>query len=146
MTIVRSIAITTMLSIIAAAFGAWGGIQYGLAQLDRAPALHDLVHEQLNLSPDQELQMAQLERAHAEKRAILEREMRAANADLARAFQEQHRFTVSTQRAIDRLLAATGELQKEIITHVIAMRAVLTPAQAAQFDQVVVRTLTDEAS
>lgn len=145
MSIVRSIVLTAVLSVLAAALGAWGGIRYSFAQLDRAPALHELVHDELKLSVDQEQKMAVLEQAHAIRRAVLDAEMRAANADLARSFQQQHQYTDGTQAAIDRLLKATGELQKEIITHVIAMRAVLTPDQGAKFDEVVVQALTDEA-
>ena len=39
---------------------------------------------------------------------------------------------------------AMGGLQKETMVHVLAMRAVLTPQQAAQFDDTVVRSLTQE--
>jgi hypothetical protein len=35
-------------------------------------------------------------------------------------------------------------LQKETILHVLAMRDVLTPAQAAQFDETVARSLTED--
>ena len=39
---------------------------------------------------------------------------------------------------------AMGALQKESIQHVIAMRAVLTPQQAARFDDTVVKNLTEQ--
>lgn len=90
--------------------------------------------------------MAKIELTHAQRREMLAAQMRAANADLARAFQEQHRYTANTQAAIDRLLQATGELQKETILHVIAMGALLTPEQAARFDAAVVNALTREDS
>ena len=37
-------------------------------------------------------------------------------------------------------------LQTETMQHVIAMRSVLTPAQAAQFDDTVVKSLTTEGA
>ena len=38
-----------------------------------------------------------------------------------------------------------GELQKQTILHVLAMRQVLTPDQTARFDETVVKALTDES-
>ena len=46
------------------------------------------------------------------------------------------------QAAVDRFHPAMGELQKQTILHVLAMRAVLTPEQALLFDQTVQRSLT----
>ena len=37
-----------------------------------------------------------------------------------------------------------GELQKESIVHVLAMRSVLTDKQAALFDETIVRALTQD--
>jgi hypothetical protein len=70
--------------------------------------------------------------------------MRAANADLAQAFQEQHAYTPQMQAAIDRFHRAMSALQKETMLHVLAMRAILTPRQTAQFDGSVVKSLTTE--
>ena len=44
--------------------------------------------------------------------------------------------------AVDHFHSAMGELQKATIEHVFAMRAVLTPEQAARFDRTVVDALT----
>ena len=38
-----------------------------------------------------------------------------------------------------------GELQKETLAHIFAMRAVLRPDQAQKFDRVVVKALTADA-
>ena len=38
-----------------------------------------------------------------------------------------------------------GDLQKESILHVLAMRKVLTPDQAVRFDDTVATALTEEA-
>lgn len=70
--------------------------------------------------------------------------MRAANAELAQAFQERHAYTRQVQAAIDRSHVAMGALQKETVVHTLAMREVLTPQQAAVFDATVVRSLTEE--
>jgi hypothetical protein len=146
MTLVRSMALTLVLSVLGAALGAWGGAQY-VSQRMRGPMpLHELVHEKLHLSAEQEGRIAAIEREHAARRQALEAEMRAANAELARAFQEQHAYTPQVQAAIDRFHKAMGALQKETIVHALAMRSVLTSAQAAKFADTVVRSLTADPS
>ncbi len=70
--------------------------------------------------------------------------MRAANAELAQAYQEGHAYTPKVQAAIDRFHRAMDALQKETMFHVIAMRSVLTPGQTAPFDDTVVKSLTAE--
>ena len=144
MSLVRSIVLTLVLSALGAAVGAWGGADYVMHRTHAAPSLHDVVHEKLHLSAGQQSRMAGLERDHAARRTAFEAEMRAANADLAQAFQEQHAYTPQVQAAIDRFHHAMGGLQKETIVHVLAMRSVLTPAQTAQFDQTVVKSLTED--
>ena len=145
MTVVRSIVLTLILSVIGAALGAWGGVQYVKHRMTTHASLHELVHRKLGLSADQEERISGLERDYAAKRHALEAEMRAANAALAQAFQVQHTFTPDVQAAIDRFHVAMGTLQKETVVHTLAMRDVLTPAQAAQFDDTVVKSLTEDA-
>ncbi len=144
MSVARGIVLTLVLSIFAAAIGAWGGGQYVVRRMHHATSLHQVVHEKLDLTPEQEQRIDGLERDYAAKRKAREAEMRAANAELAQAIQEQHRYTPKVQAAIDRFHIAMGALQKESIQHVIAMREVLTPEQAARFDDTVVKTLTEQ--
>ena len=144
MTVVRAILLTLVLSVVAAAFGAWGGAEYVILHMRRPTPLHELVHEGLRLSAEQQSKMTGIERDHAPRQAAFEAEMRAANAQLAQAFQEQHAYTPKVQAAIDRFHVAMEADQKETIMHVLAMRSVLTPAQAAQFDQTVVKSLNTE--
>lgn len=145
MSVTRSIVLTLVLSILAAAIGAWGGGQYVVRRMQHTTPLHQMVHQKLDLSPEQERRIEGIERDYAVKRRAREAEMRAANAELAQAIQEQHSYTPEVQAAIDRFHIAMGALQKESIQHVIAMRAVLTPEQAARFDDTVVKALTEQA-
>jgi Spy/CpxP family protein refolding chaperone len=146
MSLVRSIALTLVLSLVLAGLGAWGGATYVMHRLKPATPLHELVHEKLRLTADQQRRIEGLEREHTARQQALQAEMRAANADLARAIEGQHAYTPQVQAAVDRFHHAMGELQKETILHVLAMRAVLTPAQAAQFDAMVARSLTEEGA
>jgi Spy/CpxP family protein refolding chaperone len=145
MSLARTIAVTLVLSVIVAALGAWGGAEYVTRAMHHAPPLDELLHEKLQLTADQQRRIAGLERDHATKRAALQAEMRAANVDLARAIQAQHAYTPEVQAAVDRFHRAMGELQKETILHVLAMRTVLTPEQAARFDATVANSLTGQA-
>ena len=144
MSLMRSMIITLVLAVLGAGLGAWGGSQYVLRQMRPPQPLHDLVHEKLRLSADQERRIAGIEKEHAARRRVLEAQMRAANAELARAFQKHHAYTPEVQAAIDHSHIAMGELQKETMVHTLAMRAVLTPQQAAVFDATVISSLTEE--
>jgi Spy/CpxP family protein refolding chaperone len=144
MTLIRSLILTLVLSVIGAGLGAWGGAQYVLHRPRQPVPLHEMVHEKLHLTADQQHRIAGMEREHEARRQVLEAEMRAANVELAQAFQRDHAYTPKVQAAIDHFHMAMGSLQKETMIHVLAMRAVLTPRQAAKFDDTVVQSLTQD--
>ncbi|TAJ73438.1 MAG: periplasmic heavy metal sensor [Phenylobacterium sp.] len=144
MSFARGLLITVVLSVVAAFAGAWGGAQYIVSRMHDEPPLHEMVHEKLRLTAEQDRRIAGLERDFAVRRRALETEMRAANADLARAIGQEHAYSPAVQQAVDRFHRAMGQLQKETILHVLAMRQVLTPEQATRFDDTVVKALTDE--
>lgn len=143
MSVARVILLTLILCLVAAAAGVIGGAAYVRARQQPALSLHDTLHRKLHLSPEQDRRIDGLERDHAARRKVLEAEMRAANAELAEAYQQSHAFTPKAQAAIDRFHHAMDALQAETLQHVIAMRSVLTPDQATQFDDTVVKSLTD---
>lgn len=145
MSLMRSMLLTLVMSVLVAAIGVWGGAQFVMHRMKQPTPLHELVHEKLGLSSEQHARIVGIEREHEAKRQALEAEMRAANAELARAFQQKHAYTPEVQAAIDRFHHAMGELQKETMVHTLAMRAVLTPQQAARFDETVVQSLTHDA-
>jgi Spy/CpxP family protein refolding chaperone len=145
MSLLRSLLLTLVLATLGAGLGAWGGANYVLARM-HAPSLHELLHEKLHLTAEQQRHIEGLERDHSVKRKALEAEMRAANADLAQAYQEGHAYTPKVQAAIDRFHRASDALQKETMLHVFAMRQVLTPDQTVQFDDTVVKSLSDQPS
>lgn len=142
----RSLLLTIVLSALAAAAGAWGGSQYVVQRMHHATSLHQTMHEELDLTRDQDQRIDGLERDYAVRRHALEAEMRAANADLAKAIQAEHNYSTAVQQAIDRSHRAMSELQKQSILHVLAMRQVLTSQQTARFDDTVVKALTEDPS
>jgi Spy/CpxP family protein refolding chaperone len=142
----RGLLLTVTLSVVAAAAGAFGGAHYVIGQMRHAEPLHQALHGKLHLSPAQDRRIETLEHDYAGNRHVLEAEMRAANGDLARALAQNHAYTPDVQKAVDRFHMAMGKLQTLTIQHVLAMRAVLTPEQAASFDKTVAKVLTEEPS
>lgn len=107
--------------------------------------VHALLHEKLTLDAAQEQRIHALEAAFAIRREALEAEMRADNARLAQAIAAEHGYGPKVGQAVDRTHHVMGALQKETLQHIFAMRAVLRPDQAAQFDAAVVKALTQPA-
>jgi len=139
----RGLALTLILAVLAGALGSWIGARY-LGQARQPPSLHVFVHEELKLSAAQEQRLEALEADFAVRRRAREAQLRAANAELAAAIQARHEYSPEVQAAVERFHHAMGELQKETILHVLSMRKVLTPDQAAKFDRRIAEALTEE--
>lgn len=107
--------------------------------------VHALLHERLTLDVDQERRIEALENAFARRRETLEADMRADNQRLASAIEAEHGYGPGVAEAVDRSHHVMGALQKETLRHIFAMRGVLRPDQAAQFDAVIVKALTQPA-
>lgn len=107
--------------------------------------VHALLHQHLTLDAVQEQRIHALEAAFAIRREALEAAMRADNQQLAGAIAAEHGYGPKVGEAVDRSHHVMGQLQKETLQHIFAMRAVLSPDQAAQFDIAVVEALTQPA-
>ena len=129
---------------LAAAIGGWVGVRYGIAHPNAQPELDKLLHHELNLTADQDRKIAILESDFDTRRRELEVEIRAANRDLAATIVEQHAYSPRADQAVNRFHHALSELQTATIKHILAMRAVLTPQQAARFDQTVRKALVTD--
>lgn len=140
----RSLLLTLILAFVAGAAGALIGLRvHGGGQAE--VALHDRLHDELDLTRAQERSHAAEEAAFAARKRVLEQQIRAANAELAEAMHRTGRNGPEVQRAIDRVHQALGDHQKETVAHVFRMREVLTPAQAERFDAIVADALTTDA-
>lgn len=109
-------------------------------------AVHALLHDRLKLDDAQEQRIHALEAAFAKRRDALEAEMRADNERLAQAIAAEHGYGPKVGEAVDRSHHVMGQLQKETLRHIFAMRSVLRPDQAAQFDAAIVKVLTQPAA
>lgn len=140
----KSIALTAVVAALASGAGTWGSMAWVMKQRE-APSLHRIVHEELDLSADQDARIQAIEARFDARRMALEGEVRTANRELAVAIAASEGNSPKVQAAIDHFHRAMGDLQKATITHVFEMRAVLTPAQAETFDSHVVGALLQEA-
>jgi hypothetical protein len=133
----------TLITAAVVFFGGLGGVWVGTQLFDQPkPGMHDVLHQRLSLAPEQTTRIAALEREFESRRATLELEMRAANAELAAAMREEHVFGPRVTAAVEHFHDAMGRLQTETIRHMFAMREVLDGDQQAVFDDVVVDALT----
>ena len=137
----RGALLTLLLVALAAGVGAASGAEYFLRR-QQPPSLHQLVHQDLNLSSEQAGRIEVLERSFATRREARERELRAANMELARAIEATHQYSPAVQAAINHFHRVMGDLQKDTVLHVLQMRNVLNPDQARVFDRRVGEALT----
>jgi len=140
----KSIVITAILAALASGAATWASASW-VMRGRQPPSLHSVVHEQLNLSAEQDRRLDAIEARFAARRPTLEAEVRAANRELAAAIAASDGDSPQVQAAVDHFHAAMGDLQKATITHVFEMRSVLTPEQAEVFDEAVVDSLRDNA-
>ena len=140
----RGLVLTLVLALLAAVIGVWIGTRY-IGRETSTASVHQFVHSELNLSPAQDKQLEALEEAFAVRRREREAQLRAANAELAAAIQSRHEYSPEVQAAVERFHHEMGELQKETILHVLDMRKVMTPEQAAKFDRRISEALTEQS-
>ena len=145
MTPLRRVLIVGLIAFLAAVAGVFVGRLLVDAPRANETELHALLHSEAKLSAGQERKIHAIEARFAARREALELEMRAANIRLAQAIEAEHCYGPRVTKAIDETHEVMGELQKETLQHLFAMRAVLDADQAAMFDKTVVKALTADA-
>ncbi len=134
--------------VIACFIAAISGVFVGRALLPSKTTheteLHEVLHHKLALDANQQARVKTLEQRFAVQRRAFELELRADNALLAEAIETEHGNGPRVAAAVDRSHAVMGELQKATLAHVFAMRQLLRSDQTGQFDQAVVKALTDD--
>ncbi|QNO26301.1 periplasmic heavy metal sensor [Sphingopyxis sp. OPL5] len=141
----RRLLIIGLIAFLAAVAGVFVGRILVDAPRANETELHALLHRELKLSADQEKRIHLIEARFAARRDALELEMRAANIRLAQAIDAEHGYGPQVTQAIDETHEVMGDLQKETLQHLFAMRGVLDREQAAMFDKRVVKALTADA-
>ena len=141
----KRLLLIAVIAFVAAAAGVFAARSYVDAPRKSESEIHALLHDQLSLDATQTAKIEALEVRHATRKKALELEMRAANARLAEAIDAEHGYGPQVTAAVDHVHHVMGEMQKEVLEHLFAMRAVLNPEQASIFDRTVVKALTAEA-
>lgn len=145
MSIARRTLLIALVVFVAAITGVFAGRNLFHAPPSAGADLHALLHDGLDLDQRQRASLDVLERRFAVRRQAIELELRTDNARLADAIEAEHGNGPQVAAAVDRSHQAMGELQKETLLHVFAMRQILTPDQAKTFDRAVVKALTADA-
>ena len=133
-----------VLTFAVAVLGGWLGVRLGQRAVNSNLGLDQVLHHDLSLSKEQQRKIEALETTFAAQRKTLDAQMRAANQELAHAIVTDHRMSPSVEQAISRFHQAMRQLQELTTAHILSMRDVLTPEQAAIFDRSVVRVLNAE--
>lgn len=139
----KSIVVTVALAAAASGVGAWAGASWVLNK-QTPPSLDEIVHEELDLSPQQLAKIEGIETRFAGQRVQLEGRVQAANRELAEAIRVSNGDSRVVQPAVDHFHDAMG-LQQATIAHIFEMRTVMNDAQARRFDRSVVEALTADA-
>ncbi len=140
----RLFLLIAVVAFVAAIAGVWLGRHFFPQTPTAGVELHDVLHSKLDLDERQKREIDLLEKRFAVRRQALELELRADNARLADAIEAEHGNGPQVAAAVDQSHQAMGELQKETLGHIFAMRQILRPDQAKTFDQAVVHALTDD--
>lgn len=140
----KSIVVTVALAAAASGVGAWAGASWVLNK-QTPPSLDEIVHEELDLSPQQLAKIEGIETRFAGQRVQLEGRVQAANRELAEAIRVSNGDSRVVQPAVDQFHDAMGGLQQATIAHIFEMRTVMNDAQARRFDRSVVEALTADA-
>jgi len=141
----RLAAIVAVIAFAAAVAGVWLGRTFIPPHRQQGSELHEVLHHQLNLDAAQKTKLEALEQRFAVRRRALELELKSDNARLADAIEAEHGIGPRVTAAVDASHAAMGQLQKETLAHIFAMRGILRPDQAPAFDRAVVKSLTADA-
>ncbi|MGD2131614.1 MAG: periplasmic heavy metal sensor [Maricaulaceae bacterium] len=142
----RNFLMTALVAFLAGAVGAALGASVIVGGHEpETPGLHDLVHETLLLSPEQERALREIEESFALERREIEARLDAVNRDLAATIESHPSFDPAVGQAVERFHEVMGELQSATVQHVYDMRAILTDEQAEVFDERIARALVGDS-
>ena len=134
----RTVFATAIVALLAGAAGVYAGFAlFGTSTHPAHNSLDAIVHRELNLSTDQDRQISRIEATYADRKLVLEAEIRLATRKIAAAVMDDKTYSDRVRSGIGAFHTAMGKLQEETILHVFEMRGALTPAQQSKFDVIV---------
>jgi len=102
---------------------------------------HRMLHEKLQVTPEQITRLDEMEKRYQQRRRVLEEQLRLANMELADAIKADKSFSPRVQAATDKIHRVMGELQKATLEHLFEMRPILTDEQNRKLEQMVTDAL-----
>jgi len=103
--------------------------------------MHALFHQDLNLSAQQDKELAVIEKDFRRQKALLEEQMKLANMELAEAIKNGRYSSPQVQVVVDKIHKTMGELQKLTLQHLADMQGVLSEKQNKKLEEKVVEQL-----
>lgn len=131
------------LIVAALAFGAcWlvGNSFMGHREVTHDP--HQWLHEQLNITNEQDDNLAPIEQKFSSRKRVLEGAIMDANHELAAAINEDGNYSPRVKEAVEKIHIAQGELQQATLEHLFEMHSVLTPEQRKKLNSLTTDALT----
>ena len=139
---VRAYAAMMLLAFAAAFLGVVVGQKFIAPKPSVENHLHRVIHEELALDAQQTVRIEAIEKGFMQRRQGLLAEMRQDNKRLAQAIAAEHGYGPRVNAAIDHSHHVMGQLQKETLQHLFAMRDEMRPDQARKFDAAIADALT----
>lgn len=115
-------------AVIAGASG-YLGSRFMNSFYSRKEDAHEWIHQQLNITAEQEMVLEPCERSFAEKKKHYSEQVRLANMELAQAILEDQGNSPKVSESLEKIHQSHGELQKATLEHVFEMKKALSPEQ-----------------
>ena len=106
-----------------------------------AAGWHNILHDRLNITAEQDKQLVDIEKRYRQRRMYLEEQMRLANMELAEAIKADKSMSPKVQEATDKIHHAMGGLQKATLEHLFEMRPILSDEQNQKLEQMITDAL-----
>lgn len=102
---------------------------------------HQVLHNKINITPQQNATLKNIETRYRQQRKYQEEQMRLANMELAESIKIDKSFSPSVQAATDKIHHAMGEIQKITLEHLFEMSTILTDKQNLKLEQMITDAL-----
>jgi len=106
---------------------------------------HQWIHDQLQMTAEQERLLLPSERRYEEARRHLEEVIRLANISLAENIRRDKSFSPDVEKSVAEIHDAMGRLQKATLEHIFEMEKVLEPDQYKRLMELTVEGLSENA-
>lgn len=107
----------------------------------KANSLNEYIHSQLDITPEQDAKLKDMEERYEKQVIYLEEKLKIANMELANAVKEEKRYGPRVEKAITDNHTTMGEMQKATMQHLFEMQTVLTEEQNQKMNKVITDAL-----